>query len=219
MLKVSDLRYQIGPQILLQANFSVGPKDRLWLRAPSGTGKTTLLRLLAGLERPDQGKILLEGIDLTPIPPERRKVGFVFQEQALFPHLNVLDNVSFGLRMRGQGRKARDAEALRWLDAVGLPARGRDAVGNLSGGEKQRVAIARALICEPALVLLDEPWTGLDTNNRRALQTLLIDLHGRRPAPWIYVSHDKGEDSAETFATQTLDVQISNEGKVRSFGQ
>jgi spermidine/putrescine transport system ATP-binding protein len=140
------------------------------LLGPSGCGKTTTLRLIAGFERPDSGKILLDGVDMSATPPHKRKVNTVFQSYALFPHLDVFDNVAFGLRRRKEKRSEIRQRVLQVLDAVRLSGLERRRPVQLSGGQQQRVALARALVLSPAVLLLDEPLGALDAKLRKALQ-------------------------------------------------
>jgi spermidine/putrescine transport system ATP-binding protein len=163
------------------------------LLGPSGCGKTTLLRLIAGLEDPDEGKLNVCGVSMLGIPPQRRPVNTVFQNYALFPHLNVFDNVAFGLRMR---RMARPEIARRVNDALELTAIAdlRDRLPNqLSGGQKQRVALARALVNEPSVLLLDEPLAAVDAKLRAQLQADLKSLQRRLGTTFLYVTHDQDE--------------------------
>ena len=164
------------------------------LLGPSGCGKTTTLRLIAGFERPTAGKILLDGSDMAATPPHRRKVNTVFQSYALFPHLDVFDNVAFGLR-RARVKKARDRERVtRVLEAVRLAGL-RAAAGRsqLSGGQQQRVALARALVLEPSVLLLDEPLGALDAKLRKALQLELKSIQEQFGITFVYVTHDQEE--------------------------
>jgi len=160
---------------------------------PSGCGKTTMLRVVAGLERPDSGRVLFDGVDVTEVPPRERNVGMVFQDLALFPHMTVLDNVSFGLVARGVGgveARRRAREYLRLLRLEGLESRYPH---QLSGGQQQRVAIARALAPEPRVLLLDEPFGALDARLREELLWEVRRLHAEREFTAIHVTHDQAE--------------------------
>ena len=143
---------------------------------PSGSGKTTCLRLIAGFEQPNAGTIQLFGEPVTDLPPYRRAVNTVFQDYALFPHLNVLDNVAYGLMIAGQGRAERHREAETALEMVALPGYGKRRPSELSGGQRQRVALARALVNKPRVLLLDEPLGALDLKLREAMQEELKSL-------------------------------------------
>jgi spermidine/putrescine transport system ATP-binding protein len=163
------------------------------LLGPSGCGKTTTLRLIAGFERPDEGKILLDGSDMAATPPHRRKVNTVFQSYALFPHLDVFDNVAFGLR-RAHVKKAEIRERVpRVLEAVQLGGYEKRKPTQLSGGQQQRVALARALVLEPSVLLLDEPLGALDAKLRKALQLELKSIQERFGITFVYVTHDQEE--------------------------
>ncbi len=163
------------------------------LLGPSGCGKTTTLRLIAGFERPDDGRIVLDGVDMAATPPHRRKVNTVFQSYALFPHLDVFDNVAFGLRRqrvrRGEIRQRVDSV----LEAVRLDGYGHRRPVQLSGGQQQRVALARALVLNPSVLLLDEPLGALDAKLRKALQLELKGIQERFGITFVYVTHDQEE--------------------------
>jgi ABC-type Fe3+/spermidine/putrescine transport system ATPase subunit len=173
-------------------SFEAEDGEIIALVGPSGCGKTTLLRIIAGLIAPDGGRVLIRGKDVTRLPPEERKVGLIFQNYALFPHLSIFENVAYGLRARGKTTGAIDVAVRGALETVSLPGRtGR--VDELSGGEQQRVAVARALVTEPDVLLLDEPLSNLDPNlrhrMRRSLRNILKCLH----VPSVHVTHDREE--------------------------
>jgi ABC-type sulfate/molybdate transport systems ATPase subunit len=181
------------PHLTLEAGFQLGPHERLALVGRSGMGKSSLLRLIAGLEKKDRGRIVLDENDISNLPPEKREIGFLFQDGALFGAMNVIENVAFGLKMRGVARSEREALAEQWLERVGLRKRAKASVEQLSGGERQRVALARALIISPRLLLLDEPFTGLDMALKKDLISQLLELHQERPVPLIMVTHDESD--------------------------
>ncbi|MGH6720335.1 MAG: ABC transporter ATP-binding protein [Alphaproteobacteria bacterium] len=160
---------------------------------PSGCGKTTLLRLIAGLEEPTAGRIVFRGEDITEVPTHRRNVGMVFQSLALFPHLSVGENITYGLRIRGVERAARRTRAEQLLELVRLPGVAERHVSQLSGGQRQRVAMARALALEPRLFLLDEPLSALDAKLREEMQVELRMLQERLGITTIIVTHDQRE--------------------------
>ncbi|TVR96391.1 MAG: ABC transporter ATP-binding protein [Rhodospirillales bacterium] len=172
-------------------DFEVCRGEIFALLGPSGCGKTTTLRLIAGFERPDRGQVILAGNDITAAPPERRGIGIVFQDYALFPHLSVLDNVAFALR--GRPRKIRRQQALKWLEFVGLADCAKRLPHALSGGQQQRVALARTLAAEPGIVLLDEPFSNLDTALREATRMELRGLLKAAGTSAILVTHDQSE--------------------------
>lgn len=191
-LHLQDLTRDVGP-FRLRASFQIASGEKAALIAPSGFGKTTLLRMIAGLDSVDAGILMLGDLDLYAISPERRNIGFVFQDSALFPSMTLLENVAFGLKMSGVARVDREARALEWLSRIGLSDRAGSDVSILSGGEKQRVALARALIIQPSLLLLDEPFTGLDRGLREQLRTSLKEMLKLWPAPTLMVSHDEAD--------------------------
>lgn len=165
----------------------------LTLLGPSGCGKTTILRMIAGLESASTGTIRIGERDITFEPPRRRDVSIMFQDYALFPHMNLADNVAYGLKMRGQGRAERRAEALRWLERIGLAGLSERLPNALSGGQRQRVALARALITNPGALLLDEPLSALDANLRMQLRSELRRIHGEVGTTFVCVTHDQEE--------------------------
>ncbi len=173
------------------------PGEFLALLGPSGSGKTTLLRIIAGLEFPDAGRVYFDGIDVTEQAITDRRVGFVFQQYALFKHMTVAENVAFGLTVRGRGTRPPKAEIGRrvaeLLDLVQLGTLGKRYPAQLSGGQRQRVALARALAVEPRMLLLDEPFGALDAKVRKDLRRWLRELHDRMGLTSIFVTHDQEE--------------------------
>jgi len=165
----------------------------LTLLGPSGCGKTTLLRLLAGFEIPTSGQILIEGQDVSNIPPYRRDVNQVFQSYAIFPHLTVEENIAFGLKMRHVPREERRRRVDEALELVSLAGLGKRRPQELSGGQRQRVALARALVCRPKVLLLDEPLSALDAKLRQAMQLELKQLQRRLGITFVFVTHDQEE--------------------------
>ncbi|HEX5889636.1 MAG TPA: ABC transporter ATP-binding protein [Pyrinomonadaceae bacterium] len=163
------------------------------LLGPSGCGKTTTLRMIAGLEKPDAGSIHFEGKEITNLPPERRGFGMVFQNYALFPHLNVFENVAFGLRARHAAKEQMHERVRSALELVQLPGYEKRAIDELSGGQQQRVAIARAIAIEPALLLFDEPLSNLDVSLREETRGELRELVTRLGLTAVYVTHDQEE--------------------------
>ncbi len=171
----------------------IGKGETFSLLGPSGCGKTTLLRMAAGFERPDRGRILLDGKDITHLPPERRPVNTVFQSYALFPHLSVWENAAFGLRIAKRPKAEIRSEVERMLTLTRLGAHAGKLPAQLSGGQRQRVAIARALINRPQVLLLDEPLAALDLKLRQHMLEELKRLHAEVGITFIYVTHDQQE--------------------------
>ncbi len=165
----------------------------LSLLGPSGCGKTTSLRLIAGFEQPDEGEILIGGVDAASAPPYKRDVNTVFQQYALFPHMSVLDNVAYGLKQRRVGKPQRHAKAREALELVRMTGRESDRPAMLSGGQQQRVALARALVMNPRVLLLDEPLGALDLKLRKEMQIELKRIQHQVGITFIYVTHDQEE--------------------------
>ncbi len=163
------------------------------LLGPSGCGKTTTLRIIAGLETPDEGVVKLHGSDVTYVPPHKRGIGMVFQTLALFPHMNVYDNIAFGLRMRNVPEDEIRRKVKEALEIVRLPGMENRYPNQLSGGQRQRVALARALVIEPKVLLLDEPLGALDLKIRQEMMVELKRIHREVGTTFIYVTHDQGE--------------------------
>jgi spermidine/putrescine transport system ATP-binding protein len=183
------------------------------LLGPSGCGKTTTLRLIAGFEEPTTGRILLGGKDVTQTPPHKRSVNTVFQSYALFPHLNVHDNVAFGLRFRNASKAERRRRVAETLALVQLEGMEKRRPSQLSGGQQQRVALARALVLEPAVLLLDEPLGALDAKLRRALQLELKAIQRAVGITFVYVTHDQ-----EEALTMSDRMAVMSEGLVQQLG-
>ncbi len=180
---------------------------------PSGSGKTTCLRLISGFEKPTGGTIRIFGEDVSRVPPNRRNVNTVFQDYALFPHMNVADNVAYGLMVKGIGRAERHRRADEMLALVKLDGYGGRKPGQLSGGQRQRVALARALVNEPRVLLLDEPLGALDLKLREAMQDELKTLQQRLGITFVFVTHDQHEalSMADSLA-------VFNDGKIAQIG-
>src|ERR1044071_630970 len=171
-LSLTNLSRSFGStRAVADVSLDVAQGEFFGLLGPSGCGKTTTLRMIAGLEKPDSGSIEFQSADITNLPPERRGFGLVFQNYALFPHLNVYENVAFGLRARHKTRAEMEERVTSALELVQLPGYGKRAVDELSGGQQQRVAIARAIAIEPALLLFDEPLSNLDVSLRESPRT------------------------------------------------
>jgi len=198
-----------GKPLLTDISFKLDAGETICLLGASGSGKSTLLRIIAGLEDSNSGSILFNDIDLASTPPHLRDFGLVFQDYALFPHLNVNDNVAFGLKMRRLGGDETTQRVANSLELVNLKDFGQRKVTDLSGGEQQRVALARALATRPRLLMFDEPLGALDRSLREELLNELRSILHRTQIPAIYVTHDQEE--AFTIADRVL---ILHDGKI-----
>jgi ABC-type Fe3+/spermidine/putrescine transport system ATPase subunit len=176
-----------------RVTFQIQQAELFTLLGPSGCGKTTTLRLVAGLEVPDAGRVIFAGIDWTPLPPYRRSIGMVFQSYALFPHMNVSENVAYGLRVRGTTREETVRRVEEAVALVGLAGTQRRRPGQLSGGQQQRVALARALVYHPQLLLLDEPLSNLDAKLRVYMRGEIRRIQRQAEICALYVTHDQEE--------------------------
>jgi putative spermidine/putrescine transport system ATP-binding protein len=194
-------------------SLEIGEGEFFALLGPSGSGKTTCLRLIAGFEQPTSGHIEIAGVTAEGVPPYKRNVNTVFQDYALFPHMTVLDNVAYGLMVRGVGKSERYAEAEKALALVALPGYGQRRPSQLSGGQRQRVALARALVNKPRVLLLDEPLGALDLKLREQMQVELKALQRNLGITFVFVTHDQGE--ALSMADR---VAIFNNGKIVQAG-
>nr|WP_324616573.1 ABC transporter ATP-binding protein [Mycobacterium saskatchewanense] len=180
---------------------------------PSGSGKTTVLRMIAGFEQPTRGVVALGGTDATGLPPFRRDVNTVFQDYALFPHLNVGENVAYGLRVKKVPKAERAKRVADALEMVRLGGRGKQKPHQLSGGQRQRVALARALVCRPAILLLDEPLGALDLKLREQMQVELKAIQREVGITFVFVTHD--QDEALTLCDR---LAVFNEGRIEQVG-
>jgi ABC-type sugar transport system ATPase subunit len=214
-LALESLRKSYGHVTALDGvDLQVQAGELVCLVGPSGSGKSTILRLIAGLERPDSGHVLIGGQDVSAVPPHRRAVAMVFQDYALYPHLNVLGNLTFGLRVRRVPRAEAERRARRAaerLDIADLLDRHPD---DMSSGQRQRVALARAMVREPKVYLLDEPLASLDAQLRVAMRADLLELHRRLGTTTLHVTHDQAE--AMTLADR---VVVLDGGRIRQVGE
>ncbi len=203
-----------GPVTALQdVSMDIADNEFFTLLGPSGCGKTTLLRMLAGFEDVTEGEILLFGERIASLPPEKRPVNTVFQQYALFPHLTVLENVAFGLKMKGMGMAERSARAAKMLELVHLAGFADRKPAQLSGGQQQRVALARALAPQPKVLLLDEPLSALDLKLRQAMRVELKALQEETGITFIFVTHDQEEALAMSDR-----IAVMSAGRVQQIG-
>ncbi|MFD2436876.1 ABC transporter ATP-binding protein [Modicisalibacter luteus] len=209
-IELKGLRKQFGKDMVALdgVDLTIEAGEFFTLLGPSGCGKTTLLRILAGLEDPDDGKLLIGGKDVTDIPPHRRSVNTVFQSYALFPHLSVRDNLAFGLRMRGESVAERQRKVAEVAEFIQLGSLVERRVDQLSGGQRQRIALARALVCEPNVLLLDEPLSALDAGLRGQLQVELQRIQKRLGMTFVFVTHDQDEAMVMSDRIAVLDSGI-----------
>lgn len=200
-------------KVLNQVSFSIEKGQFFSLLGPSGCGKTTLLRLVAGFERPDTGRILLDGQDITTLPPHERPVNTVFQNYALFPHLSIWENIAFGLRVAKRPKKEIYDEVERMLDLIQMSDCASKKPDQISGGQKQRVAIARALINKPRVLLLDEPLAALDLKLRQKMLLELDLIHDQVGITFLFVTHDQTEAIAVSDR-----IAVLHHGKIEQIG-
>lgn len=193
-IEINNLRKSFGnTEVLHGLNLKIARGQLATLLGPSGCGKSTLLRAIAGLNSIDEGEIIIDGKRVDGLAPKDRGLGMVFQHYALFPNMNVLDNVKFGLEMKGVDKKIRDTEAKKMIDLVGLTGKEEAYPANLSGGQQQRVALARSLVTKPDVLLLDEPLSALDAQIRVQLRGLIKSLQAELGITVILVTHDQEE--------------------------
>ena len=199
--------------ILKSLDLSIKDGEFVTLLGPSGCGKTTTLRIIAGFETPDEGEVLFAGKNINKVPPNKRNINTVFQRYALFPHLNVKDNIAFGLKLRKTPQSEIDRKVEEMLELVNLKGFGNRSTTSLSGCQQQRVAIARALVNEPKVLLLDEPLGALDLKLRKEMQIELKKLHERLDMTFLYVTHDQ-----EEALTMSDTVVVMNHGEILQKG-
>ena len=202
-----------GEAVLNNINLDIRDKEFVTILGPSGCGKTTTLRIIGGFLQPENGKIMFEGKDITNVPPYKRNVNTVFQKYALFPHLNVYDNIAFGLRVKKLPKDEIEKRVSEMLELVNLKGFEQRNVQNLSGGQQQRVAIARALVNRPKVLLLDEPLGALDLKLRKEMQTELKRIQQSLEITFIYVTHDQ-----EEALTMSDTVVVMKDGDILQIG-
>jgi len=200
--------------VLKNINLYIRKNEFLTLLGPSGCGKTTTLRIIGGFEQPSHGEILFEGTNINTLPPFKRKINTVFQRYALFPHMNVFENIAFGLKVKKVERKVIKKKVEEMLNLVNLAGFEAREVSSLSGGQQQRVAIARALVNEPEVLLLDEPLGALDLKLRKEMQIELKNIQQRLGITFIYVTHDQ-----EEALTMSDTIVVMNSGIIQQVGK
>jgi spermidine/putrescine transport system ATP-binding protein len=214
MVELRNVTKRFGDFVAVQdVSLDIQRGEFITLLGPSGCGKTTLLRMISGFEFPTQGAVLLDGKDVTEEPPYRRNVNQVFQSYALFPHLTVAENIAFGLKMKGASKSDIETKVKQGIELVSLQGKEGNKPGALSGGQRQRVALARAIVCEPKVLLLDEPLSALDAKLRQQMQTELKQLQKRLGITFIFVTHDQ-----EEALTMSDRIAIVNKGRIEQLG-
>ena len=214
VVSLRDINFKYSNEVILNnISLDIYDKEFITLLGPSGCGKTTTLRIIAGFETPQSGEVFFEGEKINDLPPYKRSVNTVFQKYALFPHLNVFDNVAFGLKLKKLPKAEIEKKVRQMLAVVDLKGYEKRPVRNLSGGQQQRVAIARALVCDPKVVLLDEPLGALDLKLRKDMQIELKQLQQKTQKTFVYVTHDQ-----EEALTMSDRVCVMNNGVIAQIG-
>jgi len=214
MLVLNDIHKFYGKnEVIKGVSLEVRKGELVTFVGPSGCGKTTLLRLLAGFERPDRGRVVLDGQDITDLPPNRRRVNTIFQSYALFPHMTVRDNIAFGLAIAKRPKAEIRAEVDRMLELIRMTDQAGKKPDQLSGGQKQRVAVARALVNKPEVLLLDEPLAALDLKLRQKMLIELDLIHDEVGITFLYVTHDQAEAMSLSDRIAVMDA-----GRVEQIG-
>ena len=214
LIELVDISKSFDGEIVLdELNLSIRQNSFVTLLGPSGCGKTTTLRILGGFETPDKGKVVFEGSDITKLPPNKRHLNTVFQKYALFPHMNIAENIAFGLKIRGKSKSYINDKIKYALKLVNLAGYENRSVDSLSGGQQQRIAIARAIVNEPKVLLLDEPLGALDLKLRQDMQYELIRLKNELGITFIYVTHDQ-----EEALTMSDTIVVMNQGYIQQMG-
>lgn len=199
--------------VVKDIDFWVKEKEFLTLLGPSGCGKTTTLRMIAGFEQPTSGSVHFDGKDITALPPHQRQINTVFQKYALFSHMDIFENIAFGLRIKKISEKEITKRVERMLELVNLKGFGKRSVNSLSGGQQQRIAIARALVNEPKVLLLDEPLGALDLKLRKEMQIELKNMQKEVGITFVYVTHDQ-----EEALTMSDKIIVMNNGRIQQVG-
>jgi spermidine/putrescine transport system ATP-binding protein len=215
LLEIRNVTRRFGTfEAVKNVSFEVNAGEFFTLLGPSGCGKTTILRMIAGFDLPDEGSIVLDGVDLKETPPEKRPIHTVFQSYALFPHMTVVDNVAFPLKMAGASADDIRSKVKATLDLVHLSEKGDQYPHELSGGQKQRVALARSLVNRPRLLLLDEPLGALDAKLREQLQVELMSLQRDVGITFVFVTHSQAEALALSHR-----IAVMNAGRIEQLDE
>ena len=214
LIQFKNIVKEFDGQIVLKGiNLDIYENEFVTLLGPSGCGKTTLLRILGGFLRQNEGQVIFDNEDITDVPPYKRELNTVFQKYALFPHMNVYDNIAFGLKIKKEPKDVIEQKVNRMLKLVGLEDYGKRAVTEMSGGQQQRVAIARALVNEPKVLLLDEPLGALDLKLRKEMQHELKKIQQEVGITFIYVTHDQ-----EEALTMSDKIVVMKDGEIQQIG-
>lgn len=214
LINLENISKSYGNQLVLDdMNLYIRENEFLTLLGPSGCGKTTTLRIIGGFETPDKGRVIFDGADITNIPPHKRQLNTVFQKYALFTHMNIAENIAFGLKIKGKSKAYIDDKIKYALKLVNLDGYEKRMPDSLSGGQQQRIAIARAIVNEPKVLLLDEPLGALDLKLRQDMQYELIRLKNELGITFIYVTHDQ-----EEALTMSDTIVVMNQGYIQQIG-
>ena len=214
IIELDNLTKSYDGQVILKGiHLDIFENEFVTLLGPSGCGKTTTLRIMAGFEEPDSGTVLFDGMSMEGVPPYKRELNTVFQKYALFPHMDVYDNVAFGLHIKKMPEEMIDHKVRKILELVGLKGFEERNISQLSGGQQQRVAIARALVNEPKVLLLDEPLGALDLKLRKTMQIELKKIQQQVGITFVYVTHDQ-----EEALTMSDKIVVMNEGMIQQIG-
>lgn len=214
IISLKDVEVSFDGEIILdKINLDIKDREFITLLGPSGCGKTTTLRIIGGFLEPDSGDLFFDGKRINDVPPNKRNVNTVFQKYALFPHLNVYDNIAFGLKLKRKSKEEIDTAVKKMLAVVDLKGYEKRPVSKLSGGQQQRVAIARALVCDPKVLLLDEPLGALDLKLRKDMQIELKQLQHQLKTTFVFVTHDQ-----EEALTMSDRVVVMNNGRIEQIG-
>lgn len=214
LIELDNLTKEFNGQVVLKGiHLDINEKEFITLLGPSGCGKTTTLRILGGFEEANGGTVLFDGQDISKVPPHKRELNTVFQKYALFPHMDVFDNIAFGLKIKKLDKETITFKVKKMLTLVGLDGYENRNINQLSGGQQQRVAIARALVNEPKVLLLDEPLGALDLKLRKAMQLELKNIQKEVGITFVYVTHDQ-----EEALTMSDTIVVMNEGSIQQIG-